>query len=57
MQALQMGDECHNRNAAATLMFVQQLGPALLSLAKDGVSMADIEEVTKFLYGNAHFFS
>ena len=29
-QALQMGDECHNRNVAATSLFARLLAPALV---------------------------
>jgi hypothetical protein len=51
-QALQMGDECHNRNHAATSLFVRTLAPRL-ARAVDGPTAA---EVFEFLLGNNHFF-
>jgi hypothetical protein len=51
-QALQMGDECHNRNNAATSLFVRTLAPAL-SRAVDSPTAAAVFE---FLLGNGHFF-
>jgi hypothetical protein len=51
-QALQMGDECHNRNNAATSLFVRILAPAL-SRAVDSTTAAAVFE---FLLGNGHFF-
>jgi len=49
-RALQMGDELHNRNAAATSLFIRQIGPALV---RSGVPAAAILD---FLAGNEHFF-
>src|SRR5262245_15878427 len=51
-QALQMGDECHNRNVAATSIFVRTLAPAL-ARAVDGPTAATVFE---FMLGNNHFF-
>jgi hypothetical protein len=51
-QALQMGDECHNRNTAATCRLVRALAPAL-SRAVDGPTAAAVFD---FLLGNSHFF-
>jgi hypothetical protein len=51
-QALQMGDECHNRNNAATSLFVRMLAPSL-ARAVDGRRAG---EVFDFLLGNNHFF-
>jgi hypothetical protein len=48
-QALMMGDECHNRNAAATSMFTRIIAPALLASPK-------ANEVLEFLKGNDHFY-
>src|SRR5829696_4167965 len=31
-QAMQMGDECHNRNRAATSLLIRELVPGLLAL-------------------------
>ncbi len=51
-QALQMGDEGHNRNVAATSLFVRGLAPALVrSTAHDDATAA-----LDFLRGNDHFF-
>ncbi len=52
-QALQMGDEGHNRNRAGTSLFLRMIGPTLIEL--------DIEEkvkaeVFRFIDGNDHFF-
>jgi hypothetical protein len=52
-QALQMGDEVHNRNAAATSLFLKRLAPAML---KSKASRPDLAEVVAFIAGNDHFF-
>lgn len=52
-QALHMGDECHNRNAAASSILFKKLAPALL---KTDLSQADITKVLDFIAGNDHFF-
>ena len=51
-QALQMGDECHNRNVAGTSLFTRALAPALVR-AVDGPAAA---AALDFLGANAHFF-
>jgi uncharacterized protein DUF1116 len=51
-QALQMGDECHNRNVAATALFTRAIAPALARTV-DGPSAS---AVLAFLLGNDHFF-
>jgi len=51
-KALQMGDECHNRNMAATSLFIRNLLPALVRTSAAGV----LEEVATFLARNDHFF-
>ena len=51
-QALQMGDECHNRNKAATSLFVCQVAPALV---ETGNSSAETASVLRFIAGNDHF--
>jgi hypothetical protein len=51
-QALQMGDECHNRNKAATSLFVRQVGPALV---ETGNSTTETAAVLRFIAGNDHF--
>jgi hypothetical protein len=50
-QALQMGDECHNRNVAATAVFCRTIAPAL-ARAVDGPTAAAVFE---FILGNNHF--
>ena len=52
-QALQMGDEVHNRNAAATSLLLKRVVPALL---KSKVSRSDVAETVNFIAGNDHFF-
>jgi hypothetical protein len=52
-QMLQMGDEAHNRNRAGTLMFLRDLGPALVD---SGAAAADVAEAMRFVGGNDHFF-
>jgi hypothetical protein len=52
-QALHMGDEVHNRNAAATGLFLKKLAPALL---KSKASRSDVAEAVAFIAGNDHFF-
>lgn len=52
-QALMMGDECHNRNIAATGLFLKEIFPNLL---KTDLDKNIISEVVKFISGNPHFF-
>ncbi len=52
-QALHMGDECHNRNAAASSLLFKKLTPALL---KTDFPQNDIARVLEFIAGNDHFF-
>jgi hypothetical protein len=51
-QALQMGDECHNRNKAATCLFVRQVAP---SLVETNDSRAETAAILRFIGGNDHF--
>ena len=51
-QALQMGDEGHNRNVAATSLFVRTIAPSLVRETDGGVAAAALD----FLRGNDHFF-
>ena len=51
-QALQMGDEGHNRNIAATSLFTRAIAPALVRTADPAVAAS----VLDFLHGNDHFF-
>jgi hypothetical protein len=50
-QALQMGDELHNRNRAATSLLLRELAPAIADAAPGSAS-----EVLRFIGGNDHFF-
>ncbi len=52
-QALHMGDECHNRNRAATSLVIRQLAPSLIETAGDIQAIAD---VLRFIHSNDHFF-
>jgi hypothetical protein len=56
-QMLQMGDEAHNRNRAGTLMFLRDLGPAMVTSGiASGRDPADVAEAMRFVGGNDHFF-
>ena len=52
-QALHMGDECHNRNVAASSLLLNRFAPALM---KTDVPPADIAKSLEFIAGNVHFF-
>jgi hypothetical protein len=52
-QALNMGDEVHNRNAAATSLLFKQLAPAVLETAPSRERGA---ATLAFIAGNDHFF-
>lgn len=52
-QALHMGDEVHNRNAAASALLFKRLA---LSLLKSKVESGAIERALTFVAGNDHFF-
>jgi hypothetical protein len=52
-QALHMGDEVHNRNVAASSLFIKRLAPALL---KSAAPAADVAAAIEFVAGNDHFF-
>ena len=51
-QALQMGDECHNRNKAATSLFARQIAPVLIETA---YSTEEAAAIMRFIVGNDHF--
>jgi hypothetical protein len=53
VQALQMGDELHNRNRAASSLFVREVVPPLLEA---GIEPGDLADVVRFINGNEHFF-
>jgi hypothetical protein len=52
-QALHMGDEVHNRNAAASGLLLKRLVPAIL---KSGAKSADAAATCEFIAANDHFF-
>ncbi|RLD15734.1 MAG: hypothetical protein DRI36_06700, partial [Caldiserica bacterium] len=52
-QALLMGDECHNRNIAATNLFLKEITPALLETK---FSKKEIQSVINFISQNPHFY-
>lgn len=52
-QALHMGDEVHNRNAAATGLLIKRLLPALLECE---LPLPQIQRCVAFITGNDHFF-
>jgi hypothetical protein len=52
-QAMHMGDECHNRNRAATSLFLRAIGPALARTNLDNETLA---KVIEFIDRNDHFF-
>jgi hypothetical protein len=52
-QALQMGDEGHNRNRAGTSLLFRRLAPAMVRLKRDP---GQIARVLEFIDGNDHFF-
>jgi hypothetical protein len=51
-QALLMGDELHNRNRAATSLFIREIAPHLVGL---GLPTADLSRILEFLNSNDHF--
>jgi hypothetical protein len=52
-QAIQMGDECHNRNKAGTSLFFRELAPRMAAL---DAPMTQITEALRFIGGNDHFY-
>jgi hypothetical protein len=52
-QALQMGDEGHNRNRAGTSLLLRTLLPALIELDEPSAKVA---AVARFIAGNDHFY-
>ncbi len=52
-RALMMGDECHNRNVAATSLFIKTLIPYLL---ESDLTRKTVQEVIAFLTANDHTF-
>ena len=52
-QGIQMGDECHNRHAASTNIFLKVITDGLLSA---DLRRSLILQVFRFIAGNSHFF-
>jgi len=52
-QALQMGDEGHNRNRAGTSLFIREIAPDLVRLDE---SREKIARILAFIHRNDHFF-
>lgn len=52
-QAIQMGDEGHNRNKAGTSLFIREMAPYI-----EGTSFSTEDKVSvfKFMHSNDHFF-
>lgn len=52
-QALQMGDELHNRNVAGTSLFIRAIFPHLLA---SDLKKEEVLQILAFISGNNHFF-
>ncbi|MBO1264021.1 DUF1116 domain-containing protein [Proteiniclasticum sp. SCR006] len=52
-QAVHMGDECHNRNKAATSLFFREVIPYFFMLEED---RAAVQRAVDFIRGNDHYF-
>ncbi len=52
-QALQMGDECHNRNRAASSILIRTLAPFLVETSQ---SPQETASVLRFMGENQHFY-
>lgn len=52
-QALHMGDECHNRNKAATSLFFREIAEYFL---QTDLNKEKIREVMRFIKNNDHYF-
>lgn len=52
-QALHMGDECHNRNKAATSMFYQEIADYFLQI---DLKKETLRDVMRFIHNNEHYF-
>ncbi|MCA1647420.1 MAG: DUF1116 domain-containing protein [Chloroflexi bacterium] len=53
-QAVHMGDECHNRNRAASALLIKDLAPRIAAL--DSLDATERRRVLEFAAGNEHFF-
>jgi hypothetical protein len=52
-QAVQMGDECHNRNRAASALLIKALAPEIAALE---LAAAERSRILKFMASNDHLF-
>lgn len=52
-QSLHMGDECHNRNKASTILFYREISDLFLQTDLD---KKEISEVLGFIKNNEHYF-
>jgi hypothetical protein len=52
-QALQMGDELHNRNKAATSLFLREIAAYLV---ETGTSIEETASVLRYIHGNDFFY-
>jgi hypothetical protein len=52
-QAIQMGDECHNRNKAGTSLFFRELAPRMIELPAPS---SEIAAALRFVASNDHFY-
>ena len=52
-RALHMGDECHNRDLAATSLFFKEIMPSLVRVCRDE---KQLESILAFLSPHEHFF-
>jgi len=52
-QAINMGDEVHNRNVAATALFIKRIAPALIEA---DATRDDARATVAFIAANDHFF-
>jgi hypothetical protein len=56
-RAINMGDELHSRNTAATTLFVKEISPHLLELGLNGeVDAKSVRESLAFLHASDYFF-
>lgn len=52
-QSLHMGDECHNRNKASTMLFYREISDFFL---KTDLDKNQISEVLRFIRNNEHYY-
>ncbi|MBO2452399.1 DUF1116 domain-containing protein [Actinomadura barringtoniae] len=55
-QALQMGDELHNRNRAATSLLLRELAADLVEAGTEAGTAGGAAQALRFAAGNDHFF-